>query len=94
MLPRLSGVKTVVFTKRIIVYNETFAPLSDKKKIPNKSMRPYAMTWHEAVAGRSAQEISSVFRSFINYHPDIENFIFWADNYKTNPGFCTLCLII
>ena len=80
MLPRLPGVKTVAFTKRIIGYNETFAPLGDKRKLKTKTMRPYAMAWHEAIGGRSAQEITSVFKEFIEFHLEVKEFVFWADN--------------
>ena len=56
MLPRLPGVKSVAFTKRIIVYNETFAPLGEKRNCPGKNTIPFAITWHEAEGGRSSQE--------------------------------------
>ena len=79
MIPRLPGVKSVVFTERIIAYNLTFAPLGDKKKTPEKQMKPYAVTWHEAEGKRSAQEIESGYKFSIAYHHDF-NFIFWTDN--------------
>ena len=80
MLPRLPGIKTVAFTKRIIASNETFAPLGEMKKVRGKRMPPYAVSWYEAVGGRSAQEICSAFKLFIDFHRDIKNFIFWTDN--------------
>ena len=52
MLPRLPGVKTVVFTRRITLYHETFAPLVPSKekrkewreaKKPFKLLKPYDM---------------------------------------------------
>ena len=33
MLPRLPGIKTAVFTRRIAMYHETFAPLIPSKEI-------------------------------------------------------------
>ena len=36
MLPRMPGIKTVVFTKRIVAYNETFAPLGTKAQHSKK----------------------------------------------------------
>ena len=80
MLPRLPGVKTVAFTKRIIAYNLICAPLGNKKKVSQKTMRTYAATWHEAEGGRSASEIASGYKYFIEHHRDVANFIFWADN--------------
>ena len=80
MLPKLPGVKTVVFTKRIIAYNLTFAPLGDKKRLPDKILSSYAVTWHEAEGGRSAAEFASAYLFFVNHHRDVANFVFWADN--------------
>ena len=76
MLPPLPGVKTVVFTKRIIAYNETFAPLG------KKSGDAIAVTWHEAIGGRDAPEIGSCFEKFIflRSNRDIKNFTCWVDN--------------
>ena len=71
MNSRLPGVKSVVFTKRIIAYNLTFAPLGDKKKTPEKQMKPYAVTWHEAKGKRSAPAIASGNKFFIAYHRDV-----------------------
>ena len=44
MLPRLPGIRIVAFTKRIIAYNETIAPLGEMKKVKGKSMSPYAVS--------------------------------------------------
>ena len=60
-------------------------------------MRPCAVTWHEAIAGRSAEEICSAFLLFINSHRDVENIIFWADNCSSqNKSWClhTLCILV
>ena len=67
MLPRLPGVKkTVPFTRHVIAYNETIAPLGynetfallgDKKLVKQKKTVPIAITWHQAECRRSAQEI-------------------------------------
>ena len=79
MLPHLPGVKTVVFTKRIIAYNETFAPLG------KKSGDAIAVTWHKAIGGRDAPEIASCFEKFIflRSNRDIKNFTFSVDNCST-----------
>jgi len=34
MLPRIPGVKTCMFTRRLVAFHETFAPLGNKKKLP------------------------------------------------------------
>ena len=72
MLLLLPGVKTVAFTKRIISYNETFAPLGDKRKLKTNTMCPYAMTWHDAIGGRSVQKIAFVFKEFIVFHLEVK----------------------
>ena len=80
MLPRLPGVKTVAFTKRIIAYNETFAPLGNKKIVKEKSALPVAITWNQGKGNRSAQEICSTYFKFMCAFRDVKNFIFWVDN--------------
>ena len=54
MLLRISGVEIVVFTKRLIVFHETFAPLGGKS-----SGKLFGAIWQEGVAGRSAKEVAS-----------------------------------
>ena len=81
MLPRMPGVKTVVFTRWIVAYNETFAPLGDKKS-KRKTTKPVAMTWQEGEGKRSSQEICTAYIKFLNNgtNRDIKNFTFWVDN--------------
>ena len=80
MLPRLPGVKTVAFTKRIVAYNETFAPLGNKKIVKTKTAQPVAITWHQGEGNRCAQEICSTYSKFLNAFRDVKNFTFWVDN--------------
>ena len=77
MLPRLPGVKTVAFTRRIIAFKETFAPLGNKNLVKDKSAKPITITWHHA-GGRCAQEVCSSYHRFINdiSNRDVANFIF------------------
>ena len=42
MLPRMPGNKTAVFTRRIILFNETFAPAGGHGK-------PLAYIWHKGI---------------------------------------------
>jgi hypothetical protein len=51
MLPRMPGVKTCVFTRRIVAFNETFAALGKGK------MNVCAL-WNEAISGRNAEDIA------------------------------------
>ena len=50
MLPRLPGLKVVVFCKRIVVFNETFAPVGGSKNGKDKAT---GVLWHEGIRGRS-----------------------------------------
>ena len=79
MLPRLPGVKTVAFTRRIKAYNETFAPLGDKKLVKQKKAVPVAITWHQAEGRRSAQEICSTYSKFMSAYRDVENVTFYKE---------------
>ena len=73
MLPRIPGLKVVVFCKRIVIFNETFAPLGKGKKATG-------VLWHEGIKGRSAPDLASTYTTFIRANRDIEDFIFWVDN--------------
>ena len=91
MLPSLPGVKTAVFTRRITMYHETFAPLmpskevkkqwiEDKKKI--RKLKPLGMIWHEGIQGRCDEDVASSVVKFLR-HPDYRSakkIIIWADN--------------
>ena len=74
MLPRLPGVKSCMFTKRIIAFNETFAALGAAGKNTT-------VVWHEAIAGRLAQDICSTYWNFfVEKQRDTEHIVLWADN--------------
>ena len=79
MLPRLPGVKTCVFTRRLVGFHETFAPLGGKK---SSLVRPLGVVWHEGVSGRNAEDIMSCYAKAMR-HPvyrDCKRFTFYADN--------------
>lgn len=72
ILPKMSQ-KDAFFVSRLIVMNETFAPLHIGE---NK-----CILWHEAITGRSAPAIVSTFYKVItSANPKVNNFLFWADN--------------
>lgn len=74
MLPRLKGLKTAIFCKRLIAFNETFA------NIGSKSLHTSAVLWNEAIAGRTAEEVTSSFYKFLKVHRNAEDVIIWLDN--------------
>lgn len=55
MLPRMPGGKTVVFTRRISVFHETFAMVG---KMSSREKNALSVIWHEGIAGRSAVEVT------------------------------------
>ena len=59
MLPRLPGYKTAIFTRRLVTFNQTFAPLGYKNDKKNNTNRPLGIIWHEAIACRFAENIAS-----------------------------------
>lgn len=78
MLPRMENFKKVLFTPRIIAYNETFVPVGGNTI--KKTSLPFAALWHEAIRGRGKEELISTFNAFFLQNRDAENFIFWLDN--------------
>ena len=80
MLPHLPGVKTSVFTRRLVRFHETFAPLGGKRA--GRDKQPIGVVWHEAIAGRQAEDVMSTYDKVIQdrAYRDCENFTFWVDN--------------
>ena len=80
MLRRVPGVKTAVFTKRLVTFHETFAPLGKFSK--TKGIVPTGVIWHEGISGRNAEDVASTFAKVIRsaQYRDINHFIFWCDN--------------
>lgn len=75
MLPRCDVFKEIIFTPRVIAFNESFVPLGKRK-----SNMPVAVIWHEAIAGRTKEDIISTFHAFITHKRDVKIFHLWLDN--------------
>lgn len=75
MLPRCDGFKEIIFAPRLIAFNESFVPLGKKSE-----NLPVAVIWHEAIAGRSKEDLISTFHAFITHKRDVKVFNFWLDN--------------
>ena len=71
--------KSAIFTPRLVVFNETFAPLL-KVKRPSGAAMPTAVLWHEATAGRDASDIAAAYWRFLLQHRDKKHIIIYADN--------------
>ena len=73
MLPRMDQFETAIFTRRLCLFNETFAEIgADKKNI--------GVLWHEGCAGRKDEEIASAYYRFLTSCRDEKEKIIWADN--------------
>ena len=54
MLPQLPGLKVAVFCKRIVLLNESFAPIGRAKVGKQK---PKGVLWHDGIKGRPATDV-------------------------------------
>lgn len=91
MLPRCEMFKEIIFTPRIICFNESFVPLG-KQSATNK---PVAIVWHEGVAGRSKSDIISTFYKFLLFHRDAKEITIWLDNCASqNKNWALYCFFI
>ena len=57
LLPMLHGYKACVFTKRVVCFNETFAPIKGWSTQIFK--KPLAVVWHEGISGRNDEDVAS-----------------------------------
>ena len=74
MLPGLPGLKQAIFYKRLVLFNETFAPIGKLE------LKPVGVLQHEAIKGRSAEDVTSTLTFFIRNFRDCQKFVFWTDN--------------
>ncbi|KAK9686148.1 hypothetical protein QE152_g37411 [Popillia japonica] len=73
MLPRPEMFKEVIFTPRIIAFNQSFV-------VTVKHSLPTAVIWHGAIAGRSREDITSTFFAFLLSVRDSKHMILWLEN--------------
>jgi len=83
-------VKKLQFTRRIIAFNETFVPTGKAHKL-----KPLAVIWHEATAGRKREDIVSTFYAFFLQHRDIGHIVIWLDNCTAqNKNWCLFTFLV
>ena len=51
LIYRMDHFKVIIFTSRLVVFNETFSPVGSRK-LKNKSLKDTTFTWNESIAGR------------------------------------------
>ena len=80
LLPRLPGFKLCLFTKRVVVIHESFAPISTKGR--ERGLRALGVLWHEAIMGRNDEDVASPFIKAMqsSWYRSFDNFIIWLDN--------------
>ena len=61
----MPGIKTAIFTNRIVIFHETFAPLGGKYQDKGS---PAAVIWHEAIAVRTVSNIPSAIKECLDIH--------------------------
>ncbi|KAK9722975.1 hypothetical protein QE152_g19405 [Popillia japonica] len=83
MLRRLEMFKEVIFTPRIIAFNQNFV-------VTGKHSLRTAAIWHEAIAGRSKEDITSTFFAFLLSVGDTKHMILWLDNCAAQNKYWTL----
>lgn len=76
LIPRMDQFKKSIFTSRLCVYNETFSILGTK----SGKKKDMTIVWHEAIAGRQDEDISSAYCKFFDMHRDAEIITMWMDN--------------
>ncbi|XP_031343193.1 uncharacterized protein LOC116170790 [Photinus pyralis] len=90
MLPRCDTFKEILFTPRIIAFNESFVVAGK-----NKVIAPVAVVWHEAIAGRSKEDIISSFYAYLLSIRDIEHLVIWLDNCSAqNKNWCLYSFLV
>ena len=94
MLPRMPGVKSSVFTRRIIAFHETFATVGNKKENKAKK-KTISVVWHEGTAGRKAEEITAAFLKALKFERDQKHVIYWLDNCSAqNKNWCLYTTLV
>lgn len=90
MVPRMEQFKEVLFTKRICVFNETFAPIGGSLTLP-----VFASLWHEGIAGRKKEDSISCYHSFLLHHRNADTVTIWTDNCTSqNKCWALFCFMV
>lgn len=90
MLPRVDGFKSVIFLKRLIAYNETYAPVGKKS-----NLKPLLCVWHGAISNRNKEELVSSMYKFLKENRDCNIIHLWMDNCSSqNKNWCLYTFLI
>ena len=74
LLPVMTGVKTSIFTRRLVTFHQTFSPLGSGTSV--------GVIWNESISGRNDEDLASVYIRFISdvKNRDYKHIVLWADN--------------
>lgn len=93
MLPRCEMYKEILFTPRLIAFNESFVATSGCST--KYGLGPTAVLWHEAIRGRSKEDIISTFYAYFLSVRDAKHIILWLDNCAAqNKNWCLYSFFI
>lgn len=76
MLPRLPGYKSACFTRRLVAFHHTYAPIGEYCKT-NKVV---SVVWHESISGRKCEDIASAFELALLQDRDFNEIVYYMDN--------------
>lgn len=76
MLPRLPGFKSACFTRRLVGFHHTFAPVGSYCK-DNKVI---SVVWHEGVSGRKCEDMASSVQLAIKADRYATELLYYMDN--------------
>lgn len=96
MLPSLPH-KVCMFTRRLVIYNETSSILQPIKLRRNEQQkkRRVAALWHEGIAERKAADLTSCYVALLKSNRDIEEFAIFCDNYAPqNKSWVVLFVLV
>jgi len=91
LIPRMPGYKTAAFTSRVVAFYETFALMGKCCKANKEHL---VVAWHEAIAGRKAEELASAHLRALKYDRNVKHIIYWLDNCAAqNKNWCLFTLL-
>ena len=76
MLPRLPGLKTACFTRRLVAFHLMYAPIGKY----TEPFKPISVLWHEGISGRKCEDITSAVMLALFEDRDSSRIIHYMDN--------------
>ena len=64
LLPQMDKFKVNIFTPRLCIFNETFAEVGKKGIERQEKAKDTVVVWHEAIAGRCDEDVTSSLITF------------------------------